>query len=223
MKYGKSMLGFILTIAVTTLLFYLYFNKRHTDPFFLIEYNEGLQHFDAKFVEHFPTNFATNSSRLSISEDRGISHPGVWLKTKLDKEAVDTLFRYLKSVAVASYDPSDSCLIIVDSHLTDGNRLTYDKTSRNSPELRIDKKDCQHNMLAVPKFWSHGMFESNATRVGLAKTYQLFVLDAKAGLFMGLDSLPNGKYTPEGWQHGYSRGVALDRVNEQAIFWFDIW
>lgn len=219
----KSIAGLVLVVAVTGLLFYLNFNRSYSDPIFTMAYEDGLKKFESTFVDHFPKDVNSVNSTLHVSEDISTSHPGIWLKTEIDRKYADTLLNFLKAKSIASYSPSDSCLLVVDSHLTEDNWLKYDKTERNGREVKIVNKDCHKEMFPVPKFWSGRRFETKDTKAGIENTYRLFVLDSKPGQFRNSDSLPNGKYTYQGWEHGYSKGIAVDREREQVIFWFDIW
>jgi hypothetical protein len=219
----KSIAGFVLVVGITGLLFYFNLNRHYSDPGFTMAYEDGLKNFESAFVDHFPKDFNSENSTLHLSDDINTSHPGIWLKTEIESSYADTLLNFLQAKSIASYSPSDSCLLVVDSHLTEDNWLTYDKTERNGREARIINKDCHKGVLPVPKFWTGGLFETKDTKVGIKNTYRLFVLDSKSGPFRNLDSLPNGKYTYQGWDHGYTKGIALDRDREQVIFWFDIW
>lgn len=114
-------------------------------------------------------------------------------------------------------------MLVLESHLTEENWLNYDKSLRVSPKLIIANKDCYIDKFPIPKFWTSGFFETNNTQVGLTNDYELFVLESKSGLFMHADSLPNGKYTYSGWEHGFTKGVAVDKDDRLVTFWFDIW
>ena len=51
----------------------------------------------------------------------------------------------------------------------------------------------------------------------------MYVLESEKGIFMIPEKLPNGVYTPKGWEHGYSKGVAINNETGAVIYWADIW
>lgn len=220
-KRVQAIIGFFLAISVTGLLFYMYSNPVGIRFPFRTTYQKEFQRFDKEFTDHFPEQVNTRDYQYAFSCDKIYSHPGIWLRTHLDKEEADTLWVYLTRTSIASYDAMDSCLLVVDEKLTEAN--VYLQRRKNLSDSILQMRDCQRSRYPVPKFWSGIFFETSDTRVGLSPNYRLFVLDAKAGLFMNVDSLPKGRQAYRDWKHGYTKGIALDTVRSSVIFWFDIW
>lgn len=216
--------GLLLAILLTGLLFYLNVSRKNPmSPYVDIEYQNELKLFDSKFTNHFPKEIESNNTSYSTSHDISISHPGIWLKTIVDEDNFDTLLNYLQKKSIAKYSTVDTCLLIVDQHLTEKNHLDYDKNLRNSQTVDIPDKPCHKDKHPIPNFWRSFFHETNDTQVGLEKTYSLFVLESEKGMFMDVEKLPNGKYTPKDWEHGYTKGVAMDKDSRTVIYWFDIW
>ena len=212
-RLGQFIISVILTLT----------GCNYADPELEKEYLIALNTFDKSLVDHFPKRVTYLYSTLYHSQDKIHSHPGIWFKTKIDGDKLDSLIQVYDKTSIAKYKPADSCLLVLESHLTDENWFKYDKSLRVSPKLDIPNRDCHTDKFPIPKFWSGGLFETKDTEVGLTNDYELYVLDSKAGLFMDADSLPNGKYTYKGWEHGFTKGVAVDKDDRLVIFWFDIW
>lgn len=179
--------------------------------------------FDSAFVSHFPRSIDKLPAKFQRSKDTRRSHPGLRLKYKKTLDEIKYLKAELDSISLAKYKSEDTCLLIIDSHLNEKNWLKYDKWLRIGPEVTGIDKDCNLGKLPVPKFWEEGWHENTSTQIGLNPGYTLYVLDSKSGVFMDESKLPNGKYTPFVWEHGYTRGVAINEKDNVVIYWFDIW
>ena len=223
-KNYQWILGLLITVLLTVGLFYLYVStKSPFGPLLDMEFQKGIKTFDSKFTDHFPREIRSNKSSYSISEDISYSHPGIWLKINMDDDSLHNMVDYLTQNAIAKYSPFDTCLLIIDQHLTEKNQLNYNKENEPGRIVAIRDKPCQRNKYPIPNFWRGIFKETNETSVGLEKDYTLFVLESEKGMFMDKDKLPNGKYTPKGWEHGYSKGIAININTETIIYWFDIW
>lgn len=186
------------------------------------DYTAAKKLFESKFIGHFPKALPEVST-FSISEDKVISHPGIWVKSKFEKEVLDSIQREVDAIAIAKYKSSDTCLMLIDKHLNKTNWLSFEKEQRKYPEVVAAYSNCTNGKMPIPKFWREGWSETIVNPVNLSSDYNLYVLDAKSGRFWDAAKLPNGKFTPEGWGHGYSKGVAINLSTSTIIFWFDIW
>ncbi len=186
-------------------------------------YSDGIKKFQAEFIDHFPKTIVAQESSVLVSEDISITHKKIWLKTHYSSKELDSLISYVTLKAKSIYHSDDSCLLVIDSHLTNENYLKYDKSLRVSPNVNVSTPNCSIGYFPVPKFWKNKWFETGKTKIGLDTTYVIYIIDSKPGVFAETKELTNGKYTPSGWEHGYSKGVAIDKARESVLFWFDIW
>ena len=185
-------------------------------------YKEAKKNFDSASVSHFPDRIQGVNPTFSTSQDTRYSHPGILLKVTCEAKYLDSVARVAKQRARAQYQASDTCLLIIDEHLTAENRLKFSKRSAVIDTVLLERP-CATENLPVPKFFGEFVFETTETRVGLDRGYILYVLDADRGIFRDSTSLPNGRYTPKGWEHGYSKGIAINAATQTAIFWYDVW
>ena len=187
------------------------------------EYKESVSKFKKDFVEHFPREVESFPFTVLSSEDISYSHPRIWLKLSHSTEVLDTLINNLSLQAKAIFFADDTCLVVIDKHLTEDNEWDFDKKLRMGPEVKNIDLDCHESKLPVPKFYEGNYLETNTTSTGLTRDYKLYVLEAKSGVFMDEKKLPNGKYTPKDWKHGFSRGIAINEKTGNVVYWFDIW
>jgi hypothetical protein len=187
-----------------------------------LKFAEGIEYFEDDFTAHFPKRVPEIYSQLVVSQDLSGSHPHVWLLYYMEQSKLDSIQSVLEDQAVAIYNSNDSCLLVIDKHLNESNWIDYDKWARVPKKLDYGDRPCHKDKLPVPNFYSKTWRETDETLTGL-ENYKLYVLVAKSGVFMDSTKLPNGLYTPEGWEHGYSKGVAIDKQNSAIIYWADIW
>lgn len=187
------------------------------------QYRKDIVKFGDAFVNHFPKNLNTLDFTTLVSENITESHPKVWLKHKASLDYIDSVIAVLSSKSMAIYEAEDSCLLIIDKHLTKENWINFDKTSKYLPDVYGNERECSKYKLPVPKIWEEYFVEDKTAALGLSRGYKLYILDAQKGEFLPSDSLPNGKLTPTGWEHGFSKGVAINRQSRTLIYWFDIW
>lgn len=63
----------------------------YADPVLEKEYLKALSTYDIPLVDHFPKRITYLYSTLHHSQDKIHSHPGIWLKTKMDSDKLDSL------------------------------------------------------------------------------------------------------------------------------------
>lgn len=187
-----------------------------------LRFEDGIEYFDPKLLVHFPEMIPIKYSQHVVSENISNSHPHVWLMYYSEKTKLDSLVAALDNVALVKYESDDSCLLVIDKHLNEKNWREYDKNRRVPKKMVYDDKLCHKDKLPVPNFYSETWRNSHRSSVGL-EGFELYVLEAKSGIFMDSTRLPNGLYTPKGWTHGFSRGVALNKETNVVIYWADIW
>ncbi len=133
---------------------------------------------------------------------------------------VDSLYKDVQSISKARYKYTDTCNVIVHKHQKD-----VGKSSAYGREWLYKKwvdqiTRCDTENFPIPNFIGVGKDEINA---GLSEDYDLFILEAQKGVHF-----PNHYYAeplimPSGWEHGHSKGYAISKKANKAIFWFVIW
>ncbi|PTB95559.1 hypothetical protein C9994_11115 [Marivirga lumbricoides] len=183
---------------------------------------EIINYFDKSFIDHFPDEVPVAYHQASVSQNISNSHPHIRLKYYAQDVEFDSVKEYLVKNAVAIYNSDDTCLVVLDRHLNNDNWYKIDKTLRVPKKIPYPNKDCLDGKLPVPKLYDPNWGDTNTTSTGL-KGYKLYLIEAKSGLHLEKEKLPNGLYTPAGWEHGISKGIALREDDNSIIYWSEVW
>ena len=177
------------------------------------EYFNAKKKFDKKYTSHFPNEILIDSS-FYLSFDSECKE--LILENKIiDINSVENLIKQAKAI----YKSTDTCLLIIDRFNTakyiDLTKLTeYDK-------FLIDRP-CYKDKLPVPNFRYSKYADDNTGK--LLSGFNLYILDANPGIYFkpNLDDVLD-TYMPEYWEHGYSKGVAVNKEKDIVIYWIVIW
>ncbi|MCH7403892.1 hypothetical protein ACFOUP_08785 [Belliella kenyensis] len=187
-----------------------------------LNFEEEIDYFEEGFIDHFPKKIKFLGSLHSISQNISNSHPHVWLKFFPDKGKLDSVENAVKLKAIGKYFSEDTCLVVIDKHLNSKNWYKIDKTQRYPKKIEYGDHDCHKEKYPVPNFFDDWWMDTDQNMTKL-KGYTMYVLEAKKGVYMNPKKLPNGLYTPSGWEHGISKGVAINKEKGAVIYWADIW
>ena len=59
-------------------------------------------------------------------------------------------------------------------------------------------------------------------KIDIAKL-EVFLIDAKPGIFIKQDFLSNNPNLSSQWKNGYNKGIAINSEESEIIYWFQIW
>jgi len=172
--------------------------------------------FENDLVKHFPDSLSENYITYSESKspEAGLIRLDLICKLNLIE------YNHIKHISKALYLPSDTCLLIVNRF---ANRENY------SFNIKINHKDslkinnnCYQEKLPIPNFW-YNDYTTNDTDCRLPKDFEIFVIDAKSGIFLDKKLLTDGRYMPNEWKNGFTRGVAISIKRNVIIYWLLIW
>lgn len=186
-----------------------------------LKFDETIDYFEKWHYDHFPRE-VPNWNMWVISQDVRRYHPHIWLKFTLGEKEIEALKNKLEAISIDKYNSRDSCLLVVDRHLTKMNYLSFDKTLY-AQKVDYPSMGCTKDVLPVPNFYSELWEENPNTSTKLNPQYELYIIEAKRGEFLPTSKLPNGKYTPAGWEHGISKGIAVNERSREVIYWTDVW
>lgn len=194
--------------------------KLNDDPNEL--YKESLSFFKDDFVSHFPDGNLENDLSFQFQTNTSKDFDCIYLQFSavFEEKKVSQLLDSLAKVSLATYRSTDTCLLIVNRFHSKKNLVELLKVTEEDNK-RIDW-DCLNNKLPLPNFYlSH--YTSKGTECGLEDDFILYVLDARHGKFWDDKYLYGGKFMPNLWEHGYSKGIAISKMKKAIIFWFVIW
>ena len=184
------------------------------------EYVLAKSYFKNNFLEHFPDSIKKLPTQLIVDTNAISDHPRIILYDWRNSDVIDSLTNIYSSQAIKVYDAEDTCLLVVNRFTNENNwhlRNKYKyvdngKISRN----------CYSDKLPIPNFWD-SPYVAHDTEMRLPKDFKVYVLEAKSGKYWDDKHLTTGKYMPEGWKNGYSKGVAISKDKKVAVYWFIIW
>ena len=186
-----------------------------------VNYKDINNYFGVEFTSHFPKE-ATFPYTLTFSGDVIYHHPSVWLKTSVENKELDSLRTYLSHVSKAIYSSEDSCLLVIDQQSKTDNWIEFDKRNFRSRRTQNRSEECGFELLPVPNFFLEDWQESKYSLTGIVG-YIFYVIEAERGEFNNRITLTNSAFAPEGWDHGMSKGVAINMEKKKVIFWVDAW
>lgn len=141
-----------------------------------------------------------------------------------DREGVfDSLKSMIEEKSIATYKYSDTCNVIL-YRFQDGplKMSPYGKEWIYNQWVDRLSKNCPDSRLPIPNFIDVGIGQ-NVHEAGLPDSYDLYVLDAKKGIHYPDKYYSKSAIMPHGWEHGYTKGYALDPSTKHVIFWLVIW
>ncbi len=74
--------------------------------------------------------------------------------------------------------------------------------------------------MPVPVFETGG---SRGSYTGLNKEFQIYIIDAKQGMYVNSDLLSKENLMPENWKHGFTKGYAISKKERTIIYWTVVW
>lgn len=184
------------------------------------EYQKVLATYDEKYISHFPSELEKLPLYIKKDLTSAYDHPRLILNSCYTKRTIDTLYSFFNKNAIASYNVTDTSLLIVNKFTNSDNwsreRKAYNAEIQDYLEVTDEKK------YPIPNFWNNPQ-RVDYTGCKLPEDFTLFVVDAKSGIYFPDSCLTDGRYMPESWKNGYSKGVAISRKKKEAIYWFIIW
>ena len=187
------------------------------DTRFNTHYSGTLRGFKTEFIDHFPLEIGKGKIYYNKNYDYDVTK--LFLHQKIANDQFFYLYDSIEISSIANYNSSDSCLLVINMFTTTINYPKEKKATKNELELLNDK--CLSNKSPVPNFWPLDI--DSTTRCKLPKGFELFVLEARSGVYWDEKYLLDGKYMPEDWKHGYSKGIAMNKGTLEVIYWFVIW
>ena len=175
----------------------------------------SLKSFDPGLVNHFPkiNSFSLAGYHFAFPKPSLNTHLGASLIARYNiTERVDSIFSNYSKNSIRSCFHEDSCNLILPI-------VHYSNHTIENPIL----EPCDFNYLPIPNF-KRILSDIELDSLNyLPDDFILYVLDAKPGMFLENGLLFKDKVMPVGWEHGYTKGVAISSIRNIAIFWLVLW
>lgn len=168
---------------------------------------------DAFLYSHFPKKICTKTYGLHSITDEEHNNIVLLLKYTMCTNTIDSLKNYFEKNAIAKYHLKDECLFIINATETSESLVLFDKVQDS---LDFSKMPCDYKTKKpIPNF--NAYFEEPIT------DYDVYVIEAKNGLYSKLYNFSYNMLMPSYWNHGYSKGVAFSKTTNDIIYWGCMW
>lgn len=211
MKRNKFIVTFLLCVVII-----LTFSCNNH---YSVYYSNLIKSYPSDFVNHFPKKII--KGRIHVTGNGEYDVTRLFLLLKDATKNYSTFKDSINKKVIAKYSAQDTCLFVVNRFTTEQN-FTLENKANDKDIANYLKKKCLKNKIPIPNFW--GFYDENITTIPkLPKNFNIYVLDAKKGLFWDKKHISNGEYMPDFWKHGYSKGVAMNDKTHEIIYWFVLW
>lgn len=183
------------------------------------KYNTSLNFFGKAMVDHFPKKIKNEKSSFTDSFSPELGNLELVLLDSVETDNLPEIVKEYNDKAVTKYYASDTCLLIVNRFVSQNNHY---KVVPSGKDLKLIDLECYKGKLPIPNFW-HNDYTTDDTECKLPKDFSLYVLETKAGKFVVDSLLTDGRFMPERWKNGYSKGVAISEKRRVIIYWLVIW
>ena len=187
-------------------------------------FNEILLNFDKDLTSHFPKELS--SSYIITTNIRPENFDSVKLYKYFFlsiKQAVNFDYQknHFNSNSKYKYSSIDSNLLLVfpfhNEVIINGEK--FNNIEPESKKYRAKRNLNLPNSLPVPLF-DIDEYKSN-TYCNLDSNFTLYVIDAVPREIVNCNQL--NVSMPKKWQHGYSKGVAMNDKDKTIIYWISVW
>jgi len=210
-------------IVVLSLVFFCSCSNQNKDKFWFLQKDQDYSRVKVIFNDYIDF-FPQNTSNIICVND-------TWSLDKSDEYNVKAVFRFLdgsmqdtlikiEKSAIAKYTSNQKCLLVLNRFATHTN---YGYPKEHEINKHLINLDCYNDLYPIPNFSNFSEYQSNETLCKLKSDFTIYVLDAQSGKFLDDDLLTDGKYMPEKWRNGYSKGVAISEEKGVIIYWVIIW
>ncbi|RYY00808.1 MAG: hypothetical protein EOO53_21245 [Gammaproteobacteria bacterium] len=187
------------------------------------DYKTRLTQIPQFLKDHFPDHLPKDGTSTLITNTDTTSHCIYYFLLQYGNDFVSQLDTTNIGQLLAIYDAADSNIISI-------KRETVTYWNPEKKKSYTDKIRDNKYYYPVPYFETNDLpfykgdvknIYSDKTLSGLSEGFKIHVLDFKTGNYwQGLKPLD---YLPEGWQNGYSKGVAINKDKNVLIHWFIVW
>ena len=180
------------------------------------EYKKARKFFEKEYVSFFPKELDSNFVDFTDSFSPKMGEVGLYLTCKLTD---NNLTKYFTKNAIATYNPLDTCLLVVNRFATKANFYNIKISAKD--KILINRL-CYKNKYPIPNFYTN-KFSVNSTTCKLSNDFTIYVLDSRHGKYLNDSLLTDGSYLPPYWSNGLSKGVAISKKKHIIIYWLTIW
>lgn len=192
--------------------------KRNSLAAINLHYDTLINKFNKELVSHFPGRIDTNIKRIASRTGNTASSYHLFVVRKYNK--IESIYENYKNKALEMYDMQDTCLLIVNRYETDSNIYNINKNDIYFYEIN---KQCYKNKHPIPNFHKLKNCRNKEKQNRLAEDFTIMILNSHKGEFKDIKMPEDTWYMPEGWEDGFSEGVAISKKRNILINWVVVW
>lgn len=120
----------------------------------------------------------------------------------------------------------DNVLRLIDdfgSKAINKNQNDYCVYEINRSDIKDKLEYCDKEILLIPNFFQEADYFTKGSTFDLPKDFTIYVLELKKGKFIESVYLSDSLNMPDNWKHGLTKGVAISKKRNVAIYYLDIW
>jgi hypothetical protein len=173
--------------------------------------------------KHLPTEINTDifSIYFNLKPENGkyVAEPTLVYISYISDQ-FDSIKTHLEEMKIEPFKFNDDCNMVIlkfqrnaVSSVYQGKEWLYNKWVK-------DLNECDSLNGPIPNFSDIG---DEKLKYGISKNFNLFVIEAKSGIYFNEKYYEGEHILPSDWEHGYSKGVALNSNSKEVIHWLIIW
>lgn len=175
---------------------------------------------NSEYYNHFPSLSESDDTRLLFVEPDSegvIKSYTAFLITTINDSLFLSNNKIIEESSIIKYKPSDNCLLMVNLF---GIQIAGDIFIENYQTY------CVNEYYPVPNFLVSlsGIYSGIFSKEGkLTDDFTLFILEADTANIIENNILNKAIGLPERWNHGYCKGVAINKNDNMLIYWIEAW
>lgn len=184
------------------------------------EYKRALNEFIPKDLQkHLPSEISTSLFSLTFNTEptsniAGIEPTHVYVEYSTDH--IELLVDSLESENFQPFKYKDKCnMVVLKYESYEGKDWLYEKWFNT-----LDS--CNSLNGPIPNFMDIGKGEFKYN-MGISSDYDLYLTEAEKGIHFEKSYYTDEHLLPNNWEHGYSKGIALNTKSSNVIHWLYIW
>lgn len=211
----------VIILCVLQVLIYACNNKDFLIKNNNAKFSEYKSEFASSFINQFPDTIKYPNTNVISNTNRKKNDIGLLLyEYGVDKNEINNIKKNIIDVAIAKYKSDEACLLIVNCFETEESYSNFTMVEAID-SLEIEKS-CKEKLYPIPNFIGSN-YSKNKNGLKLDESFDIYVLEAKAGNHFEEFKLQPSPQMPNKWKNGYSKGIAISLKNESVIYWSIIW
>ena len=139
------------------------------------------------------------------------SYCGIFIKQNVDDSDFDSEYKKLLNKAVYVTHWGDSCVVGI-------------KEWRSDNKIKKTRLSCSKKLYIVPEYLDEtNPFNKWSPGLDISSSAEILVQSCSPGRYLPDEYLLDNDFLPEGYSHGYSKGMIIDKSQKLITHWLIVW